>query len=150
MQLTVDEIGRIRLVLKKISFLELLKMDEMDELIKALDKRPFRKNETIITQGDGGETFYLLASGAVAVYRKRGLLMGSKRIAVLGAGAFFGEMALIEHAPRTASVIGEEDGDLYFLPRDAFKKVLLSNPSIAALIQKTAAYRHAQNRALDR
>ena len=149
MRLNSDEIGRIRLILKQISFLEHLKMDEMDELIKALDKRPFRKNEKIITQGEAGETFYLLTSGTVGVYKKHGVFGSRKRVALLVEGAFFGEMALLSHTPRTASVIGEEDGEIYFLPRETFKKVLLHNPSIAALIQQTAAYRGAQNRALN-
>ena len=46
-----------------IAFLEHLKLNEMDELIGALDKRPFHKDELIIKQGSMGETFYILASG---------------------------------------------------------------------------------------
>lgn len=54
-------------------------------------------------------------------------------------------MALLEHAPRSATVIGDEDGELYFLSRRAFDAVLLKNPSIATLIKKAAAVRHTEN-----
>lgn len=147
MQLTAQEIANIRLVLKKISFLEHLKLTDLDEFISNLQKRPFRRGETIIQQGDPGETFYILASGRVGVFRKA--LFRSKRIATLEKDSYFGEMSLLSNEQRSATVVGEEEGELYYLPRDAFKKVLLSNGDIAAMIRQTAEYRQAQNRAID-
>jgi CRP-like cAMP-binding protein len=147
MQIGPTEIANLRAVLKRISFLEHLKVSELDELIAGLGKRPFQAGEVIIRQGDPGETFYVIASGSVGVFRER--LFRKRRIAGLQANDYFGEMALIDNAKRTATVIGEESGELYYLPREAFKKVLLSNPGTAALLRQTAEYRRAQNRALD-
>jgi len=147
MQLTSQEIATLRLVFKKISFLEYLKLNELDELIKHMDKRPFRKGEEIIKQGQRGETFYIIASGTVGIFKVK--LFGKKKISSLGASSFFGEMALIDDVPRNASVIGDEDGEIYFLPRETFKKVLLVNPRISEMIKQTADYRRAQNKALD-
>jgi len=147
MQLSADTIANLRLVLKKISFLEYLKMNELDELIKALDKRPFSPGEVIIKQNTIGETFYILGSGSVGVYKER--FLSKKKIATLASNDFFGEMALIDDIKRTATVIGEEAGELYFLPREAFKKILLANPEIGELIRHTADYRKAKNKALD-
>jgi len=137
----------LRLTLKKIAFLEHLKLNEMDEMIGALDKRPFHRGEIIIKQGSMGETFYILASGKLGVY-KEGLFRKTK-IADLESNAIFGEMALIDDQKRNATVVGEEDGEIYFMPREVFKKVLLNNPGIGALIRQTADYRRAQNRAID-
>jgi len=147
MDLGADMISNLRLVLKKIAFLEHLKVNELDELIKALDKRPFQTGEVIIKQNDIGETFYILASGSVGVYKEKWL--SKKKIATLASNDIFGEMALIDNVKRTATVLGEEPGDLYFLPREAFKKILLANPEIGELIRHTADYRKAKNRALD-
>lgn len=146
MQLTSQEIASLRLVFKKISFLEHLKLNELDELIGHMDKRSFHKGETLIKQGETGETFYIIASGSVGIYKSK--FLGKTQINTLGANSFFGEMSLIDNVPRNATVIGEEPGEVYYLPRDTFKKVLLNNPSIAELIKQTAEYRRAQNRAL--
>jgi len=137
----------LRLTLKRISFLEHLKLNEMDEMIGALDKRPFHKGEVIIKQGTIGETFYILSSGKLTVYKDK--FLRRKKIADLESNAIFGEMALIDNVKRNANVVGEEDGEIYFMPRDVFKKVLLNNPGIGALIRQTADYRRAQNRAID-
>jgi len=147
MQFSDRELSTLRAALKKISFLEHLKINEIDEIISSLDKRPFKKGETIIHQGDPGETFFIMASGSVGVFRK--FLFTAKRIAGLGPESYFGEMALIDNEQRNATVIGEENGELYYLPRETFKKVLLNNPGIAGLIRQTVEYRRAQNRVLD-
>src|SRR5690349_3786877 len=133
MQFSPSEIATLRLTLKKIAFLEHLKLNEMDQLIGALDKRPFQKGEVIIKQGSMGETFYILASGRLGVYRER--VFRKTKFADLESNAIFGEMALIDNQKRNATVIGEEDGEIYFMPRETFKKVLLTNPGIGALIR---------------
>ncbi len=137
----------LRLTLKRIAFLEHLKLNEMDEMIGALDKRRFHRGEVIIKQGSMGETFYILSSGRLGVYKEK--LFRKTKIADLEANAIFGEMALLDNVKRNATVIGEEDGEIYFMPREVFKKVLLNNPGIGALIRQTADYRRAQNRAID-
>ena len=142
---TDDEIARLRLVLKRISFLEFLKMSEMDALIGGLEKRPFRKGEMIIKQGQKGDRFYLMGAGTVGIYRDK--LLSRTRIATLGPESFFGEMALIDDSPRSATVIGDQDGELYALSRDSFQKILLNNPGIGAIIRQIAAFRRAQNKA---
>ncbi len=147
MKLGPQEIASLRLILKKIAFLDQLKINELDELIGALDKRPFHRGEVLIKQGTIGETFFILASGSAGVYKEK--FLSSKKIAEIGPDTYFGEMALLDNAPRTATVVGEGDGEVYFLPRETFKKVLLNNPGIAAQIRQTSDYRKAQNRALD-
>ncbi len=147
MQLSEKEIATLRLVLKKIDFLEYLKFHELDELIANMEKRPFQRGEVIIKQGEPGETFFILATGSVGVFRKKMLL--NRRVAKLEKDSYFGEMALLNNERRNATIVGEEDGELYYLPRETFTKVLLNNPDVAELIRQTAEYRQAQNRAQD-
>ncbi len=145
MRLTEQEIAKLRLVLKRISFLELLRMDELDALIGALEKRQFRAGEVIIKQGTRGDTFFIMGSGTVGVYKNA--FLTRKKVTTLGPEAFFGEMALIDSSPRNATVIGEADGELYAVSRDNFSHILLKNPRIGTLIRQTAAFRKAQNKA---
>jgi len=68
----------------------------------------FRPNSTIIKEGETGDTFYVIVQGGVRVLAQ-GLDEEAKEVARLGAGAFFGEMAVLNDEPRTASItaIGE-------------------------------------------
>jgi CRP-like cAMP-binding protein len=147
MQLSADTIAKLRLVLKNISFLQFLKMNELDALIGALEKRPFGHGEVIIKQGKVGDEFFILASGSVGVYREK--MFTKKRIVTLAENAFFGEMALINNEPRAATVIGDGVGELYFLSRKSFEQILLKNPGIADIIRQISDKRKAQNRQLD-
>jgi len=147
MKFSDQEIGKLRLVLKRISFLEFLKFSEMDALINSLEKRPFKAGEVIIKQGTKGDTFFILGSGSVGVFKEK--FLTKKKIVTLGPEAFFGEMALIDASPRNATIIGETPGEYYYLSRGAFNEILLKNPWITQVIQQTAAYRKAQNKTLE-
>jgi len=147
MRFSDQEISKLRLVLKRISFLEFLKFSEMDALINALEKKPFKAGETIIKQGTKGDTFYIMGLGTVIVYKEK--FLTKKKLATLGPEAFFGEMALIDDSPRNATIIGETPGEVYYLSRASFNEILLKNPWITQVIQQTAAYRKAQNKTLE-
>lgn len=143
MQFNEQEVARLRLVLKHVSFLEHLKINEMDTLIRHVQKRPFAAGEIIIKQGGKADSFYLLASGKVGVYLDS--FFSRKKIATLGPDSFFGEMALITHSIRSATVIGEVPGDLYSMSREDFDGILLKNPEIAEIIRRTASQRKGEN-----
>jgi CRP-like cAMP-binding protein len=78
--------------------------------IELFDRCPLRRladGERIIEQGSLGDAFYVICAGSVRVYRDE---QGEKRpVATLPEGAFFGEMALLSGAPRTASVESASD-----------------------------------------
>ena len=146
MQFTAEESQQIRDALKRVTFLQHLKMGELDAVISAMDKTAFRKGETLIRQGAYGNTLYLIAAGSLGVYKRAWLIL-KQRIATRRRGEFVGEMALLDNKPRNATHIADDDGQAYTLTRAAFDGVLLQNPSIAALIRQTAENRHIQDRA---
>ncbi|MDH3598943.1 MAG: cyclic nucleotide-binding domain-containing protein [Candidatus Tectomicrobia bacterium] len=63
----------------------------------------FAAGETVFQQGDAGDFLYIITHGEVAVIREEPE-QGPKMIAKLGPGDYFGEMALVHHAPRSATV----------------------------------------------
>jgi CRP-like cAMP-binding protein len=140
-----DDMSMLRSALQKVDFFYSLNFAELDMLIKALKKRKVKRGETIINQGEIGDKFYLVGYGAFSIHVKKGM-GGPKKVADLGDGDFFGEMALVSDLPRTATVVAEEDGELFILYKKDFKKILLANPKIAGIINDVFAKRRASNK----
>ncbi len=78
--------------------------------------------ETVIRQGDPGELFYLIRSGAVDVLIDDG--KRQNKVAQLKAGQYFGEAALITDEPRNATIVAAERSVFYALGKDDFRAVL--------------------------
>ena len=147
MSLTDSDIAAIKGALKQLAFYQYLRPGEEEKLIRGFEKAPMKKGDVLITQGKGGEIFYVLASGKVGVYLKGKMV--DKQIAVLEPPAYFGEMSLVSKEPRTASVVCEEAGDVYTLLSTTFRDVILDNPHVADLIRKTAAERKAATKSIE-
>ncbi|MEK7477651.1 MAG: cyclic nucleotide-binding domain-containing protein [Candidatus Coatesbacteria bacterium] len=141
-QLTAADVEQLKGALKDLSFLQYLSAAETEALLAGFDKAEMKKGELLIEQGTIGSIFYIVASGSVGVYRKRAFL--DKQIARLGPGSYFGEMALLSRQPRSATVACEEDGVVFTLLRDTFRNVLLGNPHLAEMINRTAAKRREE------
>ena len=94
-----------------------------------LDHAP---GEVIVQAGDRGNSMYLLLEG-------RARVLGKSR--VLQPGDYFGEMALIDGGPRSATIIAASQVRLMMLQRQAFLKVLKQNPQIGLAIMETLAQR---------
>jgi len=126
--------SRLRQVLQDDYFFQVLKVNELDELIGQLRMIRVQKGYEIIKQGDKGDAFYLIASGKVSVWKKKGFKM--VKVAELVVNDFFGEMALISNEPRNATVVAEEVTELFTLQKHDFKKILMKNPLIASELKK--------------
>lgn len=95
---------------------------EITQFNKILKSRPVKKGEVIIAEGEEGDAMFIIKSGLFEVRKGRGT--NEKIIALLHPGEHFGEMALIDRLPRSASVVAMSDGELLVLPKDQFLKVL--------------------------
>jgi CRP-like cAMP-binding protein len=89
----------------------------------------FPKGTPLFAEGDEGEDMYIIRSGRVAI--KKRVAHGEIVVAILEKGDFFGEMAMLEHIPRTAGADMVEDGDLIVIGSDVFGDMVKSNPEIA-------------------
>jgi CRP/FNR family transcriptional regulator, cyclic AMP receptor protein len=95
--------------------------------------RRFARGEVVFHEGDPGDTLHLIAKGRVAV-RTTTALGDTATLAVLGAGDFFGELALLEERPRTASIVALEKTETLALHRDDFDEISRDHPSIYAFL----------------
>ncbi|MBQ9458663.1 MAG: cyclic nucleotide-binding domain-containing protein [Oscillospiraceae bacterium] len=74
-----------------------------------MNTRSCQKGEIVFRQGDAGETMFRVARGVVSIYVDYGTEK-ERRLVELVDDAFFGEMGLIDHAPRSATAVALEDG----------------------------------------
>lgn len=95
----------------------------------------FAPGQYIVRQGQVGTGFYLLASGRARVTR------GGEALARLGPGDFFGELSVLDQAPRMAHVIAEEPTVCLALASWDFTKVLEEHPKIALSLLREIARR---------
>jgi CRP-like cAMP-binding protein len=95
----------------------------------------FHDGAAIIREGTPGDALYVLVDGRVSV-RRRGL-----PAVELGMGSFFGEMALFDDSPRSASVLATGPAVCLVISRARFDKLLRSEPPIAIGLLKELARR---------
>jgi cAMP-dependent protein kinase regulator len=98
----------------------------LDDVINAFQAVKFKEGDFIIRQGDEGDALFICADGSVDVFVKRQETeeLGDK-VVTLGAGALFGELALMYQAPRAASVrIASAACTCWSLDREPFKMLL--------------------------
>ena len=92
--------------------------------------RQYAKNTVIIQEGDHGDALYILQTGRAKVYLTN---ENGKEIVLntLKGGDYFGEMSLIDHQPRSASIMTLEKTNITIISSQEFEKTLLQNPAIA-------------------
>lgn len=118
---------------------------ELQALARAGTPRRFLTGQVIFSSGDAGDGFYIVESGRVKISAPVG--SGELRqLASIGTGDFFGEMAVIDHAPRSATAIAEVDTNTSFVARDQLLDLLQSRPALALnLIREFSARMRALN-----
>jgi CRP/FNR family transcriptional regulator, cyclic AMP receptor protein len=117
-------------VLASASLFSELSRRDLKRLASATITRAYKKGEAIVKQGENAVAFYLITKGRVNVVRG-GEGESQTALAALGPGEFFGEMAILDSYPRSASVVAVEDTECLVLSRWDFLAEVRSNPNIA-------------------
>jgi CRP/FNR family transcriptional regulator len=102
----------------------------LDTLAGALRMRRFRKGETVFHQGDPGDALFIVASGSVKVVLPSDEGAEPAIVAVLGPGEFFGELAILDGAPRSATIVAVEPAETLVLHRDTFLALIDEQPQL--------------------
>ncbi|PSS27399.1 hypothetical protein M430DRAFT_14674 [Amorphotheca resinae ATCC 22711] len=106
--------------LEEVPLLSTLTRYERSKIADALEMQKYPAGTTIIKEGDAGEAFYLLESGEAEAY-KAGTEHPVKHYTK---GDYFGELALLNDAPRAASVISKTEVKVATLGKDGFQRLL--------------------------
>ena len=91
--------------------------------------RSFHRDEIIFSEFEPGDTFYLIQSGRVKLIKNTGDF--ERTIDILHPSDMFGEMAILENSPRSASAIAMDDVKVLELNAQNFEILVLGNPQIA-------------------
>lgn len=98
---------------------------ELIEIARASDELDFVVGRALIKEGAVGREFFVLIDGSVDVRRK------GRKIDELGAGDYFGEVALITDRPRNATVTTTSPVRALVLTKQSFRRVLAENPMLS-------------------
>ncbi len=129
--------------LRALSLFSTLSPRELKTVDGLLHERSFLKDEVIFDQGEEGQALYIIESGKVLICRQ-GQATGGK-IAELGEGRLFGELALLDNSPRAAQARAAENCTLAVLFRADFLGLLETHAVIASKISLQLA-RHIGQR----
>ena len=112
---------------------------ELRALASTADELDLRQGTVITREGRSGREFFVLISGTAEVTKD------GKAIAQLGAGDWFGEIALLTNAPRTATVTATTPVDVLVITDRRFRNVVETMPSIALKILSSLGDRLAHD-----
>jgi CRP-like cAMP-binding protein len=111
--------------LAEVQMFSSLNRKELGLIARAADVITVKPGTEIVTQGTSGHEFYLVMSGEATVRRN------GRRVATLGPGAYFGELALLDRGPRSATVVAETEVELAVIGQREFLGVLSDVPSVS-------------------
>ncbi len=103
--------------------------EDIDILSQICEELKFKKDEVIFKEGTPGDALFIIKNGVVKVYKET--KTRKKLITILSAGEFFGEMALIDGSPRSATVVAGEDSEVVKLSSEYFNKLKNDYPKTA-------------------
>ena len=119
-------------------FFEGLSRNELLEIAKVTEDLEVEAGKALTREGQSGSEFFVIVDGEVSVTKD------GQEIRTLGPGDFFGEIALLEDTPRTATVTAKTPLRFFVLTRQAFRSMLAHQPEleekvVAALEERVRA-----------
>lgn len=108
---------------------------ELGKIAKAGDELTVDDGHVLVTQGDAGRECFVVIDGTAVVKR------GNRKVATLGPGDCVGELAILDHGPRTATVIADGKMTLFVLGARQFAGVLEDVPSLSRKVMAALAAR---------
>jgi len=116
--------------LRNVQLFSQFSSKELTRLGRAIVEREYKKGETIVKEGEQAVAFFIIVKGRVEVVQAGGSKK-SQALAQLGPSETFGDMALLDGAPRSASVRAVDDTTCLVLSRWDFVAELQTNPHMA-------------------
>ena len=133
-------VGERTMTLKAVPFFTQLSDKELDTIRAVAAEKTYPKNAVVLTEGEMGDSLDMIMSGKVKVF------IGDEEgreiiLKILGPGAFFGEMSMIDKQPRSASVTTTEPSTFLVLTHSNFERCVEQQPRIGNLVMQMLAQR---------
>ena len=117
-------------LLRRVPLFEVLKDDDLEAVARVTITRSYDKDQVIILAEEEGDALFIIADGQVKV----SIVSEDGReviLSLLGEGAVFGELSLLDGKPRSANVVATQDTELYMVRRADFLQLIYTVPQIA-------------------
>jgi len=121
-------------VLREIPLFRELSRRELREVAQTLEVADFAIGDTVFKQGDSGRGMYIVLSGGIDIFQKDEADGARLHLSRSEAGSFFGETALLDDAPRTASAIAFDEAELALFSRYALLNLAEQKPHLGVKI----------------
>jgi len=126
-------------LLRGMPIFDELDSQSLDLLADRLQQETFRAGEVVFPEGEAGDKFYIVESGEVTVTR----MVDGKPVELSrrGPGEYFGEIALLQDRPRTATITAAKDSSLLSLEGEYFHSLASKFMHLGAAISRTGSRR---------
>jgi CRP/FNR family transcriptional regulator len=121
--------------LSQVPLLAGIRRRELKRLVDRMSERTFAEGEVAVEEGRGGAGFWLIQEGSATVS------IGGEIIRTLGPGDYFGEIALLDDGPRTATVTAGTDLRCLGMATWEFRPFVLEHPEVALTMLQALARR---------
>lgn len=125
------ELVKIVLLLRKINLLSDLSASTLQVIAENVAPLEFLAGQKIFSEGDAPDGFYMIAKSKVEIKKDNQVLN------TLSDTDFFGELALVDDAPRFATATAVEDSQIFFLDKIEFNRLVDDSPEILRAVVKT-------------
>jgi voltage-gated potassium channel len=113
----------------------------LSEIVSKLRVRHYPPRIVVVRRDEPGDSMFFISEGEVEVRLPRGVV-------TLGQGGFFGEMALLDRLPRSATVVTSQPTTLLVLYASDFYEVAANIPSLVEAVEREARRRRAENQGI--
>ncbi len=117
-------------VLSRVSPFSQLSRDRLEQIAQIAQIERYKVGHKLFSEGDPGDKFYIVIEGKVRIGRSI-VGMGEEALDILGAGQYFGELALIDEGPRSADAIIHQSCALLSITQAEFEELLMLNQQLA-------------------
>ena len=117
--------------LREVRLFKDVAVPELSVLGASLRERALKRGQVLFREGDVGEEMFLVRQGSIVISKP---VTGrvEQVLARIGPGDFFGEMALFDHSPRSATVQSDSESSLLVLDREGLRRLTEESPRAAA------------------
>jgi PAS domain S-box-containing protein len=122
--------------IKSVYYFNSLSDDNIHKILNVCKVKSFSRGEIIFEEGSPGDAFHIITKGTVEIwknYNKKEMNL----VAIQGPGSFFGEMALIDSLPRSATVKANDNVHTLSILQDDFIQIIKENSSIALAVMRS-------------
>jgi SulP family sulfate permease len=121
-----------KLALKNLSIFQNLTDEQLEIVQRYLHPVSYKPADIVFKEGDPGDKIYFILAGGVSVLASISENGRDRRLATFGEGVFFGDMAILEGQPRSATVRADSDTELVYMTVDDFNHLVNHEPLIAS------------------